>query len=224
MKGIVFELENDQQEPNMKGEEVAATDEFKKCLAFHGHLCPGLSIGYRAAKAGLDWLAENRSADEELIAIVENDACGCDAVQVLTGCTFGKGNFIFKDHGKQVFTFLARRSGKAVRVALKPDAFAPDERHMELMRKLREKKATGQDKEEFRRLHEQRSYEVLGRPAEDLFTIEPVEAELPARARIHASSPCERCGEMTMVTRLEEVNGRKICRECLGRGKETEPS
>ena len=50
----------------MKGEEIARTDEFKKCLDFHGHLCPGLSIGYRASKAGLDWLAENRSADEEL--------------------------------------------------------------------------------------------------------------------------------------------------------------
>lgn len=208
----------------MKGEDVAKTDEFKKCLAFHGHLCPGLSIGYRAAKAGLDWLAENRSADEELVAIVENDACGSDAVQVLTGCSFGKGNFLFKDYGKQVFTFFARQSGKAVRVSLRPDVLAPNERHAELIRKMSDKEATEQDQEEFGRLHEQKSHEILERPAEELFKIEPVHAELPARARIHASEPCARCGEMTMVTRLDEVGGEKVCRDCLGRGKEAKPS
>ena len=151
----------------MKGEDVVKTDEFRKCLDFHGHLCPGLSIGYRAAKAGLEWLAENRSADEELVAIVENDACGCDAVQVLTGCTFGKGNFIFKDHGKQVFTFFGRKSGKAVRVSLKPDALVPNERHRELIQKMRNKEATEEEHEEFRKLHELGSYVVLERPEEE---------------------------------------------------------
>jgi formylmethanofuran dehydrogenase subunit E len=199
----------------MKGEEIAKTDEFKKCLDFHGHLCPGVSIGYRAAKAGLDWLAENRAADEEVVAIVENDACGCDAVQVLTGCTFGKGNFIFKDHGKQVFTFFGRNSGKAVRIALKPDAFIPNERHMELILKMRNNEATEEDREEFGRLHEQKSYEILERPVEALFKVEPVSADAPSHARIHSSNPCDRCGEMTMVARLEEVEGKKICRGCL---------
>jgi formylmethanofuran dehydrogenase subunit E len=199
----------------MKGEEIARTEEFKRCLDFHGHLCPGLSIGYRAAKAGLAWLAENRADDEELVAIVENDACGCDAVQVMTGCTFGKGNFIFKDHGKQVFTFFGRKSGKAVRIALKPEALAPNERHMELIQKMRGKKATEEDQAEFKRLHEERSYRVLERPAEELFKIEPIEVGLPPLARIHASEPCGRCREMTMITRLEEADGKKICRDCL---------
>lgn len=203
----------------MNGEEIARTDEFRKCLEFHGHLCPGLSIGYRAAKAGLAWLEENRAADEELVAVVENDACGCDAVQVVTGCTFGKGNFIFKDHGKQVFTFMGRKSGKAVRVALKPDAFAPDERHMELLRKMRSGEATEGDHEEFSRLHEQRSLEILGRPAGDLFKIEPIQAGPPPLARIHRSSPCDRCGEATMETRLEAVAGQRICRDCLARSE-----
>jgi formylmethanofuran dehydrogenase subunit E len=208
----------------MKGEEVVRTDEFKRCLDFHGHLCPGLSIGYRAAKAGLDWLAENRAADEELVAIVENDACGSDAVQVMTGCTFGKGNFHFKDHGKQVFTFLARQSGKAVRIALKPDAFAPNERHAELIQKMRNKRATEEEQEEFKKLHEQGSYRVLERPAQELFTIEPVQADPPPHAQIHASDPCARCGEMTMVTRLEALGSEKVCRDCLSRGKEAKPS
>ena len=149
---------------------------------------------------------------------MENDACGCDAVQVMTGCTFGKGNFLFRDYGKQVFTFFARQSGQAVRVALKPDAFAPNERHAELIQKMRNQEATEEDQEEFRRLHHQKSYEVLEKPVGELFKIEPVQAEIPPHARIHSSNPCDRCGEMTMVTRLEEVGGKKICRDCLKRG------
>ena len=95
----------------MKAEEVMSQEDFKKCVDFHGHICPGVAIGYRAAKGALNWLKENRSEDEELVAIVETDACSADAVQVLTGCTFGKGNFIYKDHGKQVLSLISRKSG-----------------------------------------------------------------------------------------------------------------
>ncbi len=199
----------------MEGERIAAEEDFRKCLDFHGHLCPGLALGYRAAKAGLAWLKENRAEDEELVAIVETDACGCDAIQVLTGCTFGKGNFIFKDHGKQVFTFLARNSGRAVRVSLRPDALKPTPRHTELIRKLGAGEATKEEKEAFRKLHDRRSYEVLERPIEELFKVEPIRMEPPPRARIHASHPCARCGEMTMETRLVEVGGERVCRGCL---------
>jgi formylmethanofuran dehydrogenase subunit E len=208
----------------MKAEDVLGTEEFQKCLAFHGHLCPGLSIGYRAARAGLDWLAENRAADEELVAVVENDACGTDAVQVLTGCTFGKGNFLFKDHGKQVFTFFARQSGKAVRIALSPDALDPSARQAELIRKILDGEATEQDRKEFEGLKAKKSHEILERPVEELFKIESVRADPPAPARIHDSEPCARCGEKTMVTRLEEVGGRKVCRDCLGREGQAKPS
>ena len=58
---------------------------------FHGHFCPGLMIGYRAAQIALRELHVERAEDEELVAICENDACGVDAVQVLTGCTDREG-------------------------------------------------------------------------------------------------------------------------------------
>src|SRR4030043_2326687 len=94
--------------------EMNAT--YKDIIAFHGHSCPGLAIGYRMTKAGLAFLAGSRSADEELVAIVENNACGVDALQMLSGCTFGKGNLIFKDYGKHVYTLYDRRSKRGVRV------------------------------------------------------------------------------------------------------------
>ena len=87
---------------------------------FHGHFCGGILIGYRAAKEGLRRLKASRAEDEELVAIVENDSCAADAVQVITGCTFGKGNFVFRDHGKHAYTFALRPSGRAVRLSRKP--------------------------------------------------------------------------------------------------------
>jgi formylmethanofuran dehydrogenase subunit E len=199
----------------MTYKEVLSKDTFKKCLEFHGHLCPGLAIGYRAAEAGMEWLREKRSFDEELVAIVETDACGADAVQVLTGCTFGKGNFIFRDHGKNVYSFVSRASGRGVRVALRAGAFKPDERHMELIQKIRTETATEQERSEFRRLHEQRSHELLEKELEELFTVEAVEIELPAKARIEPSKICDRCGEPTMGSKLQQEGGSQLCRSCL---------
>ena len=53
-----------------------------------------------------------KAPDEELLAIVETDACGADAIQVMTGCTFGKGNFIFKNYGKHAFSLVGQRETK----------------------------------------------------------------------------------------------------------------
>jgi len=99
---------------------------FEDAVSFHGHVCPGLAMGYRMACAGLDALAETRAPDEEIVAVVENDACGVDALQVLSGCTFGKGNLIFRDYGKSVYTLYSRTSGVGVRVVWK-DVQVPEE-------------------------------------------------------------------------------------------------
>ncbi len=198
----------------MSLEEVLKREDFKRCLAFHGHLCPGVSIGYRAARAAMEWLAEQRAEDEEVVAIVETDACSADAVQVLTGCTFGKGNFICRDHGKMVLTLLSRRTGSGVRVAMKPDAFAPDPEHMALIQKVISGQADAGEKERFHKRHIQRSHDVLTMATEDLFKIEPARVDLPPRAKIAPSEPCAVCGEPTMATKMEEIGGRRLCRDC----------
>ena len=59
----------------MKTEDPLEREDFKKCVDFHGHVCPGLAIGYVAGKTGLEWLKENRAEDEEIVSIVETDAC-----------------------------------------------------------------------------------------------------------------------------------------------------
>ena len=193
------------------------SEEFKKCADFHGHICPGLSIGFRAAKAGMEWLKENRATDEELVAIVENNACGTDAVQVLTGCTFGKGNFIFKDHGKHVFTFFGRQSGQGVRVSMLPRNMTPNPRHEELMAKIRKNEADDEEQKEFWEIHQNRSHEILKAPLENIFRLESITMPLPPKARIELSLNCEQCGEPTMASKLTEREGKKFCLDCSDR-------
>jgi len=101
--------------------------DLERVVKFHGHFCGGILIGYHATKAGLERLGARRAVDEELIAIVQNDSCAVDAVQVLAGCTFGKGNLFFRDYGKHVYFFALRPSGRAVRVSRKPGRRLPPE-------------------------------------------------------------------------------------------------
>ena len=199
----------------MTAHEILDSEEFKRCAEFHGHVCPGLSIGYRAASAAMDRLREKRAEDEEIVAIVETDACSADAVQVLTGCTFGKGNFIHRDYGKMALTILSRITNRGVRVALKPGAFKPDEEHAALIQKVTRGEASADESKRFEELHFKRTCDILEAPVDKLFNITSVEMELPARARIEPSEPCARCGEPTMPPKMEIVDGQKICRGCL---------
>ncbi|SFM90382.1 FmdE family protein [Thermodesulforhabdus norvegica] len=200
-------------------------DDFKKCVEFHGHVCPGLVMGYKATKAAMEWLEERRSEDEEIVAIVENDACFVDAVQVLSGCTFGKGNFIFCDYGKMAVTFLSRSTGKGIRVSLKGAVVPSSPEHRELFQKIQEGRATQEEHDRFRQLHEERSKLLMEKRPEDLFFLEEVSIPLPPKARIEPSEVCELCGEPTMRTKMVILESKRICRACAAReqGKSVYP-
>ncbi len=126
------------------------------------------------------------SADEDVVCIAENDACGVDAIQVLLGCSVGKGNLLFHLRGKQAFSFYNRKTGKAVRLVLRPTP------------------AEYQTKEErFRYLQD-------AAPA-SLFDVKPAVLSLPERARLFQSHPCDGCGEVTAEHLLRLENGKKLC-------------
>jgi formylmethanofuran dehydrogenase subunit E len=165
---------------------------YEKIIAFHGHSCPGLAIGYRMTKASLNFLAGSRSADEELVAIVENNACGVDALQVLSGCTFGKGNLIFKDYGKHVYTLYDRKTKRGVRVVFK-DRSVPE--------------GMRQDREKFIQW-------LLTAPEEAIVSVKEVQIDEPEPARIMKSVTCAFCGESVMETRTREIQGKTACIPC----------
>jgi formylmethanofuran dehydrogenase subunit E len=172
--------------------ETITDPTYAKIVAFHGHSCPGLAIGYRMTKAALAFLSSSRAPDEELVAIVENNACGVDAVQFLSGCTFGKGNFIFKDYGKHVYTFYDRKTKRGVRVVFN------DRNVPEGMRKHRGKFIEW----------------LLSAPEEKIVSLREVRIDEPEPARIMKSITCASCGESVMETRTREIHGKTVCIPC----------
>ena len=182
---------------------------------FHGHICPGLAVGIRAAEIALREIGPH-SADEEVVAIVETDMCGVDAIQYLTGCTFGKGNLIHLDYGKNAFTFIRRSDGKALRILTRPNATgAPDPEHRALFSKVFGGAASPEEKTRFQELQDLRTQHILDIPEADLFDVQPVKARIPEKARILASLQCAACGEMTMETRTRRFQGRTLCIPCF---------
>ena len=122
----------------------------EKVVDFHGHSCPGLSIGIRASELARRELGD--LPDTRMVCMTETDMCGVDAVQYLIGCTFGKGNLIYRDYGKMGFTFFNRRTGEGVRLAMKPDTFPINERQLALFEKTRDGSITAAEQEELKPL------------------------------------------------------------------------
>ena len=188
--------------------------EFQEVVKFHGHACPGLAFGFRVTKLALRELGIDRSSDEELVAVVENNSCAVDAIQAMAGCTFGKGNLIFKDHGKQVYTFIKRSSGESVRVAVdwQPSLEGPEtevawrkfmsgDRSSEVMELVKARKAA-------------KMKEILAAGDDDLFELSRPDVTMPEPATIYQTLTCARCGEKVMETRL--IDG--LCIPCSEEG------
>jgi formylmethanofuran dehydrogenase subunit E len=177
-------------------------------------MCPGLAIGFQAAMTLMKRLDVRKAPDEELLAIVETDACGADAIQVMTGCTFGKGNFIFKNYGKHAFSLMDRGRRKGVRVCLLPDVFESDPEYLSLSKKVQSDEASAKETERFRQLQHDRVQKILEADPESLFKIEEISVDLPPKARVMESGVCDLCGEPTKVDLLRNRDGKRLCIPC----------
>jgi len=197
---------------------IQSIKSYNEAVAFHGHACPGLALGYRAAEYAMAALRAGRSDDEELVCIVENDACGVDAIQVVAGCSVGKGNLILHDLGKHAYTFIDRKYNRAIRLVQRPEPVV--QRIDPVASVLREKvmggTATPAEQQEF---HERQTGvidKILKLPVEELFIIKEVKPEIPGRAKIFASVQCASCGEMVAEHRARVRDGKFICIPCAG--------
>ncbi len=171
-------------------------------------------MGFRVAMAALNALEAERPSDEELVAIVENDSCAVDAIQVITGCTLGKGNLIFRDYGKQIYTFAVRDSGKAIRI----EALRLNEDGREELQALRRKVFGGEATEEERQLYRKKVEvaveEYLSAPLERVVRMKEVKCTLPEKARLFNSVTCALCGEKVMEPRARIKDGQPVCIPC----------
>jgi formylmethanofuran dehydrogenase subunit E len=187
---------------------------FDDVVAFHGHACPGLALGYRVSLYALKMLGD-RASDEELTATVENSSCAVDAVQALTGCTFGKGNLIFRDYGKHVYTFIRRPSGDGIRISV--HWISPEETEEE--KSMWERYTKGDRSEEvLNMVHSRKAKKIdtiMNAKDDELFTITKSGMALPEEARIYPSVRCSGCNEKVMETRARLRDGKIVCIPCF---------
>lgn len=161
---------------------------WNKCADFHGHVCGGLAIGYKAALYAAEKLDLTFSKDEETVCIAENDACGVDAIQVMLGCSIGKGNLLFHITGKQAFSFYNRKTGQSLRLVLNP-------------------RPEGLTREASLAYYR-------GLEPRQMFTVKETVIPLPETARCFDSFVCEECGETTGMRWLRSDGRRRLCPDC----------
>ena len=161
---------------------------WQDCVAFHGHECGGLTIGYKASLYAIELLNLEFSADEQVVCIAENDACGIDGIQVMLGCSIGKGNLLFHMRGKSAYSFYNRKTGKSVRLVLKPSP-------------------AGMTREA------SFAYYQSCKPAE-MFDVKETTIRLPEKARLFNSYTCDCCGEITGANWIRLAGDQKLCLDC----------
>lgn len=189
-------------------------NEIREAIRFHGHWCSGLATGLRVAEYARTELGHN--TDEEIVAVAETDMCGIDGIQVITGCTIGKGNLIVKNIGKVAFSFFRRRDNKSFRVVAKP---RPQPKNSSEYRTLQGKSNAGEmterERERFEELREERCNQIMNAPFQELFELTETREPAPAHAPMTDSVICALCGEKVMETKARLFRGETLCSPCF---------
>ena len=192
---------------------------FEDAAAFHGHVCGGLAIGYKAALYAAELLDLSFSPDEEVVCIAETDSCAVDAIQTVLGCTAGKGNLIVYRWGKSAFSFYQRDSGRSLRLVLRPDA-VPQSDELKVLRSLVfTGAASDAEQKRYQALRQQQVEDILRMPPGALFIVKETELPLPAPAVMQDSVVCPVCGEPAAKGFCSVVEGKYVCRACAEKMK-----
>jgi formylmethanofuran dehydrogenase subunit E len=184
----------------------------------HGHKCPAMPLGLRAGAAALNALGVERAQDGQLEAILElGDAhcahCFADGVQMITGCTFGKGNIRKLGYGKFGLTLVDRATGRRVRVVPKAEAQAASRQTPFFLDYRMKGIPASQVPTE---VVEPLIQNVMNAPVEKILKVGEVEqgpVVLKAPEQFSAFV-CERCGDMVIESYGRVSGDRKVCIPC----------
>ena len=156
------------------------------CVDFHGHLWGGVTLGYVMSRFAMEKLGAKRG--DALYCIAEFQNCMTDAVQLVTGCTAGKGNLALRPIGKRAMTLVRRDTGEGFRVTI--DFTFPEDG-----------------------TKEENAMLVLREDAEKICKAVPVKIEVPKKK--HASfGLCAGCGEEFDLNCGTERDGKIYCPDC----------
>ncbi len=198
-----------------------------KTAEIHGHYCPGSALGVMAAVYGLRRLGNGMMLSdglENLMAIVETNACFADGVQVVSGCTLGNNALVYRDLGRLAATFALREKEEGIRVRVRSD-FQSRINNMvpefyPLMEKvIKNRQGTPDDEAAFKQMGCKAAFAVLSVSHEEILVIESVRPSLPSYAPITDSVVCPECGETIMAAKTVDTGDKKgYCLTCGGNG------
>ena len=192
-------------------------EEFEMAMGFHGHKCPAMPLGYRAAEAAMRTLGVERAKDKELYLVSETGkghAAGCflDGIMSATGCTYGKSNIEKKYYNKMAFTLIDVENGKAVRVRLKDEFFG----NMLNSPFVAQRKQGVAPQDVPAELADPLVNNVLNMPEEKFLEIGEVEAfDFPKGKGCFDTALCSKCGERVFVDKLIETADGLVCIPCM---------
>ncbi len=190
---------------------------FEPAIILHGHKCPAMPTGLRAGAAAMNKLGVERAKDSQLIALVELGTghfgtCFADGVQMVTGCTFGKGNIRKLHYGKWGLTLIDRATNRAVRVTPKGAAMQANTKS-DFFTKYRSKgiPASEVPPEVSGPMVER----AMSAPDEVLLDVgEVFTYEWNEAPHTFESFLCEMCGEMVVEPYGRLLGDKKVCIPC----------
>ena len=195
---------------------------FETGLKFHGHKCPAMPMGLKAGLAAMKALGVERAQDKELYVKAETGkghAAGCflDGIMTATGCTYGKSNIEKLYYNKMAFTLIDTKTGKAVRVSLKPDFF-----EMALNSPFVQKRKAGVPPQDIEpEITDPLVERIKGLPEAKFLDIGEVHnVDFKSGKGVFEAKRCEGCGEITFVNKLRMgVDGKMVCIPCSKYGE-----
>lgn len=156
---------------------------------FHGHWCPGLAIGVRAAfEAGQALGTRMADRHNHIQCLAESSACWLDGIQYVLGSTLGNGALKLEDLGKSAFNFYNPESGESMRYYL-----------LDLPREKPRAELI--------------EY-ILTAPLESIFRQTPVSCPFPERTAKAAELICPICGEKFRENKARYRDGIALCPHC----------
>ncbi|MBN2123246.1 MAG: SAM-dependent methyltransferase [Deltaproteobacteria bacterium] len=216
--------------PRREFMQAVHTGDRVRCLVktaeIHGHYCPGSALGVMASLWGLrdgEWESLASEGMEDLMAVVEINACFADGVQAVSGCTLGNNALIYRDLGRLAVTFAVRGREWGVRIRVRPDFRSRIDREVPEFYPLMEtviknRAGTPEDEAAFKASGREAAFAVLQHPFEDFLIRERVRPDLPEYAPITESALCPVCGEPIMSTKtVPGGEGRGLCLVCAER-------
>lgn len=196
---------------------IDAKDYYEAGLVLHGHKCPAMPMGLRVGAAALNALGVERAKDGQLEAIVElgEDHCAtcfADGVQMITGCTFGKGNIRKSNLGKWGVTVVDRKTGRTIRVAPKAEAMLAN-KQSKFFSDYREKGIPASQVPE--EIVAPMVEKVMNAPAEALLKVgEITQTEVKMGKHSFDGFVCAHCGEMVAEPYGRLHGDQKLCIPC----------